>query len=154
MTVVDLADAHRRIAPLLGLPAWDVRRGHGSFVTVEFGAPLPPDDRSGRVHGRWHLWIEMAAWRLETADEVLVGSEDEGLEEALARLEGRPLTGVVIRPPALDTRFDFDGLRLETFPIYRPDPEDGEFDHWTLWLGTSGEVLVARSELTVEPSGG
>ncbi|MFJ3788783.1 hypothetical protein [Kitasatospora sp. NPDC090091] len=152
MTAVDLPETHRRIGPLLGQPAWDVRRGIGSFVTMEFGEPLPPD-RSGRVYGRWHLWIQMAAWRLETADRVLVGSEDQGLEEALTRLEGRPLTSVVIKPSTLETRFDFDGLRLETFPMYRRDGEEGELDHWLLWLGT-GEVLVAGSELTVEPAGG
>ncbi|MFI9366202.1 hypothetical protein ACIG5E_34890 [Kitasatospora sp. NPDC053057] len=151
MTAVDLAEAHRRIRPLLGQRAWDVPQGVGSFVTMEFGEPLPPD-RSGRVYGQWHLWVQMAAWRLETADEVLVSSGDERLQEALTQLEGRPLTGVVIRPPALETRFDFDGLRLETFPIYRRDPEEGEFEHWLLWLG-AGEVLVAGSELTVEPSG-
>ncbi|MFE0464405.1 hypothetical protein ACFW1A_34650 [Kitasatospora sp. NPDC058965] len=119
-------------------------------MTVEFGPPRPPDP-TGYVGGQWHLWIMMAAWRLETADEVVVGSEDQGLDEALANLDGRPLTGVEIRPPALATRFDFDGLRLETFPIYRKDPEQGEFEHWLLWLPT-GEVLVAGSALTVEPT--
>jgi hypothetical protein len=152
MTTVDIAEAHRRIRPLLGQRAWDVRRGIGSYVTMEFGRPLPPAE-SGRVYGEWHLWIMMAAWRLETADRVIVGSEDQGLEEALARLDGRPLTGVTIRPPALETRFDFDGLRLETFPIYRTDPEDGDYDNWLLWLGDE-DVLVATSELTVRPSGG
>ncbi|MFF3070216.1 hypothetical protein ACFVSN_06890 [Kitasatospora sp. NPDC057904] len=150
--VVGVAEAHRRIGPLLGRPAWDVRRGMGSFVTMEFGRPQPPD-RFGRVYGEYHLWIQMAAWRLETDDRVVVGSEDPGLGEALAGLEGRALTEVVIRPPALATRFDFGGLRLETFPMYRSDPEDGEFDHWSLWLNP-GEVLVAGSELTVEPAGG
>ncbi|RIJ76775.1 hypothetical protein D1871_10435 [Nakamurella silvestris] len=26
-------------APMIGLPCWLVRRGHGSFVTLEFGSP-------------------------------------------------------------------------------------------------------------------
>ncbi|MGW4898694.1 hypothetical protein ACWEQL_41665 [Kitasatospora sp. NPDC004240] len=84
---------------------------------------------------------------------MIAGSEDQGLEGALARLEGRALTDVLIRPPALETRFDFDGLRLETFPMYRRDPEEEEYDHWLLWLG-AGEVLVAASGLTIEPAGG
>ncbi|MFE9423622.1 hypothetical protein ACFYNO_11750 [Kitasatospora sp. NPDC006697] len=147
---VDLARAQRLIAPLLGEPAWRVEQGYGSYVTMEFGPPLPPDT-GGFVHGRWHLWIQMAAWRLETADRVIAGSEDQGLQQALSRLEGRPLTAVTIQPPSLAAVFDFDGLRLVTFPIYRSDPEDGEFDHWLLWLG-NGEVLVAASDLTVEPS--
>jgi hypothetical protein len=152
MSTIDLAGAQRRISPLLGRRAWNVRRGIGSFVTIEFGRPLPPDDR-GSVHGEYHLWIMMAAWRLETADHVIVGSEDQGLEQALTRLEGRPLTEVLVRPPAMETRFDFAGLHLEVFPIYRSDPEDGEHDHWLLWLG-DGDVLVAGSELTTAPSGG
>lgn len=49
MTAVDLTEAHRRIGPLLGQHAWDIRRGIGSFVTMEFGQPLPPD-QSGRVY--------------------------------------------------------------------------------------------------------
>ncbi|MFF1868563.1 hypothetical protein [Kitasatospora herbaricolor] len=152
MSSIDLTEAQRRISPLLGQRAWNVRRGIGSFVTIEFGRPLKPD-ANGNVHGEYHLWIMMAAWRLETADQVIVGSEDQDLDQALARLEGRLLTEVLIRPPALETRFDFAGLRLETFPIYRRDPEEGEYDHWILWLG-DGDVLVAGSELTTEPSGG
>ncbi|MFD8595090.1 hypothetical protein ACFV1L_08830 [Kitasatospora sp. NPDC059646] len=105
------------------------------------------------MHGEYHLWIMMAAWRLETADEVFVGSEDQRLDQALTRLEGRPLTEVLIRPPAWETRFDFAGLRLETFPMYRRDPDEAEYDHWMLWLG-AGDVLVAGSHLTIEPSGG
>jgi hypothetical protein len=152
VSTIDLAGARRRIGPLLGQRAWNVRRGIGSFVTIEFGRPLPPDAR-GTVHGEYHLWIMMAAWRLETTDQVIVGSEDQGLDQALARLEGRPLTDVLIRPPALETRFDFAGLRLETFPIYRRDPGEGEYEHWMLWLG-DGDVLVAGSALTTESSGG
>jgi hypothetical protein len=152
MSTIDLAGAQRRIGPLLGQLAWNVRRGIGSFVTIEFGGPLPPD-ACGNVHGEYHLWITMAAWRLETVDRVIIGSEDQGLEQALARLEGRPLTEVLIRLPALETRFDFAGLRLETFPIYRRDPAEGEYDHWILWLG-DGDVLVAGSELRTESSGG
>lgn len=142
------AEARRRIAPLLGQAAWHVRRGYGSFVTMEFGRALPPDRRGG-LYGEWHLWIMMALWRLETADEVLVGSEDQGLQEALAVLEGRPLTDVLIRPQVLETCFDFDGLRLQTFPIHRRDG-DGDFDHWLLWL-PAGEILVAGSALTLLP---
>jgi hypothetical protein len=65
-----LADA---FDPVRGLPSWDVRRGHGSFLTLEFGPPrLEIDDvrnvhahigadwikvprRMAQVHGEWHL---------------------------------------------------------------------------------------------------
>ncbi|MFJ8435948.1 hypothetical protein ACIQ9P_32070 [Kitasatospora sp. NPDC094019] len=151
MSAIDLAGARRRIDPLLGQRAWNVRRGIGSYVSIEFGHPLPADGR-GNVHGHYHLWIMMAAWRLETADQVIVGSEDpdQDIDQALARLEGRRLTEVLIRPPALETRFDFAGLRLETFPIFRHDPQEGEYDHWLLRIG-DGDALVAGSEMTIAP---
>ncbi|MFC8723525.1 hypothetical protein [Kitasatospora sp. NPDC057198] len=148
MSTVTLDQARRRIAPLLGLPAWRVEHGWGSFVDMEFGDPLPPDGR-GKVYGRWHLWVMMAAWRLEDADRVLAGSEDHGLQESLDYLEGRPLTEVLIDPGTLATVFDFDGLRLRTFPLYRTDPDEGEYDHWLLWLDGSGDVLVADSRLRI-----
>ena len=150
MTVVDLPQAQRRISPLLGQRAWNVRRTIGSNVMIQLGRPQPPD-RWGHLRGEYCLWISMAAWRLETAERVIIGSEDQGMQEALAQLEDRPLTDVLIRPPALATRFDFDGLRLETFPIYRPDPGRGDFDHWLLWLNRE-DVLVAGSQLTIEPA--
>ncbi|MFF4341429.1 hypothetical protein ACFY00_16025 [Kitasatospora sp. NPDC001540] len=148
MSTVTPEQARQRIAPLLGLPAWRVERGWGSFVDMEFGDPLPPD-QDGRVYGRWHLWVMMAAWRLESADRVLAGSEDAALQQALDHLEGRPLTDVLIAPGTLATTFDFDGLRLRTFPLYRPDPDGHEYDHWLLWLDGSGDVLVADSRLRI-----
>jgi hypothetical protein len=66
----------RAFAPVTGLPAWNVRKGHGSFLTLEFGkphlvvrqpivaAPEASDEvrtalrhRSVYPHGEWHLWI-------------------------------------------------------------------------------------------------
>jgi hypothetical protein len=71
MAAVDvLADA---FDPVRGLPSWEVRRGHGSFLTLEFGAPsvevgdvrtlrtpiagerLPVPSRGAYVRGEWHL---------------------------------------------------------------------------------------------------
>ncbi|MFB7949246.1 hypothetical protein ACFC6L_30520 [Kitasatospora phosalacinea] len=148
MTTVTPEQARLRIAPLLGLPAWRVERGWGSFVDVQFGDPLPPD-RDGTVRGRWHLWVMMAAWRLESTDHVLAGSEDTHLQQALDHLEGRPLTDVLITPGTLATTFEFDTLRLRTFPLHRADPDGHEYDHWLLWLDGTGDVLVAGSRLRI-----
>jgi hypothetical protein len=61
--------------PLLGLPSWLVKRGYGSFITLEFGQPqiregryvaregyLPDipigvELRPTSVCSDWHLWI-------------------------------------------------------------------------------------------------
>lgn len=42
MTIVDLAEAQRRIRPLLGQRAWNVRRTIGSNVFIQLGRPQPP----------------------------------------------------------------------------------------------------------------
>jgi hypothetical protein len=62
-------------ADLYGLPSWNVRKGHGSFMTFEFGEPyLEVGEaieretpfgfrcvkRQTAVHGVWHLWIYMS----------------------------------------------------------------------------------------------
>ncbi|GLW71520.1 hypothetical protein Kpho02_38190 [Kitasatospora phosalacinea] len=93
--------------------------------------------------------LGLPAWRLESADRVLAGSEDAALQQALDHLEGRPLTDVLITPGTLATTFDFGGLRLRTFPLHRPDPDGHEYDHWLLWLDGSGDVLVADSRLRI-----
>lgn len=90
LSVDVLADA---FAPIAGLPSWEVRRGHGSFVTLEFGAPrveisdvqalrkpiagetLEVPSRSAYVHGEWHLWIYCCEWSLAWRDREIGHSE-------------------------------------------------------------------------------
>jgi hypothetical protein len=62
--------------PVLGLPSWLVRKGIGSFITLEFGDPtltirdpkpwtartatgeaLSTRRRQTSVHGEWHQWM-------------------------------------------------------------------------------------------------
>lgn len=113
------------IAPLLGRPAWDVRLGIGSFITVEFGERVTVSPRDSR--GEWLLWITYAGWLLENSTGILVSSGDDRklIRQEIVILEGRPLQviRVSLNPP--ETRFVFDeGLALSTFPDgYVPDSE-------------------------------
>jgi hypothetical protein len=133
-TSVDIHVIEEKLKPLLGKKAWGVALGVGSFITLEFGRPLAPyATKQGRevIHGEWHLWVYDCAWRLETADGVLVASEDDRneIEEAIKSLEGAALKLVELFPPALDTLLKFDnGLTLRLFPIYSNDA-----DHWMLF---------------------
>jgi hypothetical protein len=61
---------------LVGKRAWGLRRDIGSIFFLEIGEPVARP-RVLRQHGEWHFLIEECPWRLETQNEVLVGSEDE-----------------------------------------------------------------------------
>ncbi|MFE2912275.1 hypothetical protein ACFRKE_28200 [Kitasatospora indigofera] len=131
------------IEPLLGHEARAPRLLHGSNLAIDFGRPNEPF--VGPVlQGEWHLWIAMAAWRIERSEGVVAGSEDPRpvLEPAVGMIGGRRLTGVDIRMPSLETAFDFDGLRLLVFPVHSrrdvPDPAE----HWLLRT-PAGDVVTA-----------
>ncbi|MEP7134621.1 MAG: hypothetical protein ABI904_06785 [Chloroflexota bacterium] len=137
---VDILKINDKIAPLIGMKAWGVSLGIGSFVTIEFGKALPSDKVTGRQHGEWHLWIYCSAWRLETEKEVIVGSEDERsiLEDAIQQLNGTLLNSVTITRPAFDTIFEFDGLnKIRVFPLSFHD----DCEYWMLYT-PDGNVLT------------
>src|SRR2546427_12537216 len=110
----------------IGLPAWGVSLGVGSFVTAEFGAAIPSG--SGRTHGEWHLWVRASGWRLQSTDDVLGASEDdrERLRTSLQVLNGKALREFKVARPAGDARLIFDeDLELRLFPITTED-----YEHW------------------------
>ena len=139
VTEADIQEIEAKLEPLIGQAAWGVSLGVGSFVTLEFGALVPPHDGEGVPHGQWHLWIYCSAWRIDEGNEVLTGSEDsrEKLEAAVRRMDGLVLQHVGVSPPALETSFNFDqGISLRVFPIF----SEG-FEHWMLYT-PDGNVLT------------
>src|SRR6516165_10824081 len=128
--------------PLHRLPSWNVQKGHGSFLTFEFGQPsleigqvqeswptsfgFACGHRSAFVHGDWHLWIYMCAWRMRQDGNVICESDSD--EVTIARgcgvLNGQALSSVVV-PTAGTTifRFDLGGL-LECIRYPDHQPED------------------------------
>ncbi|GEA86995.1 hypothetical protein [Cellulomonas cellasea] len=125
---------------VLGLPAWLPRQGHGSFLTFEFGERR---DRDGHEHGEWHLWVQMAAWRIEDAHRVLAACEDDRqvIGAALSLLDRRPLSSIVATGPALDTVFDFSGVLLRTFGVESQRSADDSVDNW--WMRRPDGQVVA-----------
>lgn len=123
--------------PAYGTPSWSVRRGVGSFLTFEFGAPsLEIDDvrelsahvggefirvprRLAFVKGEWHLWIYMCDWSLSWRDRALAHSESDDLEidRALSVVNGQSLTKVTAGGADGTSSFAFDlSCVLETRP--------------------------------------
>jgi hypothetical protein len=104
------------IRALIGKSPWGLRRGVGTFLTMEFGAP--ENDSSGKVvHGEWHLWLYNCNWRIEARDTVLVSSEYESttIDLALPRLELDSIRQAEVSNPSLNLSLHFSsGVRLLT----------------------------------------
>jgi hypothetical protein len=140
-------------ASVVGLPAWSVRRGYGSFVTLEFGETrATPHGHPPRGDG--HLWIYCCRWRLLIGGTQIACDEssDAEIDAAVARLEGQPLAGVSNDNGA--TQFRFSVAVLETWPY--DDTEDWPRDGTDTWMffAPSGNVLTYRADgaHSLEPS--
>lgn len=135
---------------VIALPCWNAKRGHGSFITMEFGEPtLRVREPTGKLTwrtvtpvGQWHLWIYQCEWRISERTVELAHSEspNDAIEKAIAALDGQRLSAL----PALDSaskgwlfRFDLGGM-LMTIPY--DDYDDPKSDQWMLYEPT-GDVL-------------
>ena len=132
-------------ADVIGKPCWLAKRGHGSFITMEFGEPHlevrePADASSSEtlrrrgiaVHGDWHLWIYCCEWRILEEGRVIAHSEspDAEIDKAVRRLDGQKLIGVRVARETGASRIDFEGdLILATS---RMDEADPSYENWML----------------------
>lgn len=146
-------------ADLLGLPCWGVKRGCGSFLTLEFGEPslfvreptvtTSTSEKVRRslarrlvvVHGAWHLWIYCCDWRVESSGRTVGDSSTpKRIDKAARELDGQRLLGVTLRPKGARTRFIFDfGAVLETRPY------DRRSEQWMLFT-PGNRVLSFRAD--------
>ena len=142
--------------PILGCPAWQVKKGYGSFLTLEFGEPSlvidepreprRPRNRIVTIRGDWHLWIYCCNWEIAQDGKRLAHSEsdDEIIAKATAQLDGQCLERLWMEPGTVVTHFEFDlGAVLKTFPYDDDDDEPNE--QWMLYE-PSGDVLSVRSD--------
>jgi hypothetical protein len=151
---------------VLGLPSWLVRKGHGSFITLELGDPdvsveqprlLPtfidggPERamiRGAHVHGAWHLWIYACLWSLTVNAIELAHSEsaDQTIGRALRILNGQALVSVQVDPDSPRSTFTFDlGCVLTTRPSPAITPDEEPAEQWMLFQ-PNGRVLTIRSD--------
>jgi hypothetical protein len=150
--------------PLAGQLVWSVRRGVGSFLTMEFGEPhlsirepiTPRVSRSAKVQrmlkrrrvfieGDWHFWIQWGHWKLRTAHGSLDFQAPSGspLDECLADLDGQRLVSARADRPGKVAVWEFDqGGLLE---IGHSGQEDEE-PQWSLhrWNGDVIELCGSR----------
>ena len=153
--------------PAAGAEAWSAKLGYGSNIFVELGERRELSYKFGertrtREVGSWSLWVELAAWRIEDDAQVIVACEDSRptIAERIPILQGRRITAVRVIKPALETVFDFDGVRLLVFPAYSGLSLTGasggsphEYCQWSLWR-PQGDILsvLPGSRWSVEPS--
>jgi hypothetical protein len=150
--------------PLIGRPVWNVRRGHGSSLTLESGEPhlsvrepIASASSSAKVQsilrrrrvfvvGDWHFLVLYGEWELSTVSGVLGSRTCPGSpnDECLADLDGQKLLSVGHGrlPSALVLTFDL-GAKLEIWPSAEiPD------DQWSLH-GWDGNIAACQSDGTL-----
>jgi hypothetical protein len=107
---------HEVFQPLIGKLAWQVRRGYGSFLTMEFGDPhleirqpraldasAPHRVRENfarrrvTVVGQWHFWIQYCDWVIKTPNHAISSEKTDNpdlVDACLEELDGQALTAV------------------------------------------------------------
>jgi hypothetical protein len=146
-----MTDIRHYFKPVLGLPAWRVKLGVGSFVTFEFGRRKKVD---GHIHGEWHLWIYLSNWALLHGERQLVDSDSDRrvISVALRRLEGVALTDVQLDPRDFRTTFVFGNFGLVVSAADYLDDPDKRDHYWLFFM--PGEVLrVGPAGVSIEPAG-
>jgi hypothetical protein len=156
---------------IYGKPCWLVKRGHGSFLTFEFGDPhleirepeVPKENVTGSlrqlmrsrkvfIHGDWHLWIYCCAWKVFRGKELVGDSSAKvAIRHAANFLDGQKLVGFSLRPYRVQCAFEFDlGGRLETRPYDRQSEQWLFYDHrphMVLTLRADGYYQYGRSDV-------
>jgi hypothetical protein len=145
---------------ILGKPCWDVKPGHGSFLTLEFGSPHlevrePIAARKGastkvREHlarrqvdprGEWHLWIMYCDWEVHCKGKSVGDSSTKvRTRRAADFLNGQKLIRFSFLPNKAQSVFAFDlGATLKTLPY------DKDSEQWWLFE-PSNMVLAVRAD--------
>lgn len=108
---------------IYGIPAWNVKKGHGSFLTFEFGQPkLIISERKSKkrdifISGEWHFWVYCCDWKYYFEEKLVAHNESSNklIEKATYSLDGQALKDVRISEKVSTFVFDFGG-KLEIKP--------------------------------------
>ena len=137
---------------MIGLRVRNVKQGHGSFLTMEFGKEFEYEIKvHGKIEkekrGEWYFWIYMSAWRIDDNLKPIAGCEDSRkiIEKALKKIENQKLMNVKILNAAHDMKIEFENsVIINLFSIYTEDESDSE--NWMLFT-------PERKVLSVGPGG-
>jgi hypothetical protein len=158
---MDADPIQKAFAPLIGLPAWLVRKGHASCLTFEFGQPhlkirqpiMSPSGseqarrllskRSISPRGEWHLWIYCCHWRVLSDRNEIAWSEspEQAIVKAARELDGLLLTKVSVDRVGRTSEFAFESET--TIQMWPYDEDDSP--QWMLFT-QSGDVLTYRAD--------
>ena len=150
------------LSPLIGQLAWNVQRGVGTFLTMEFGEShlsvrepiVPKASVSPRVRrdlqrrrvfvvGDWHLWIQHADWKLKTMNGTLSSNHNIGTrrDSVLLDLSGQRLVSVDVAPSTARWTLAFDlGGVLDIWPATYKAEELWGLHRW------DGDIVGCRQD--------
>jgi hypothetical protein len=150
----------RVFSEIYGKPCWNVKPGHGSFLTLEFGKPhlevrepivagkgatrkvrMVLARRNVFVHGEWHLRVADCAWEvLSNGRHVGNGSTKPSMRRAATFLDGQKLIRFSFISQGVGCIFEFDlGASLRTLPY------DRKGEQWVLFTPKQ-KVLTLRAD--------
>jgi hypothetical protein len=151
------------VRPLIGHLVWNIRGGHGSFLTLEFGNPhltirepkVPSPERDAKVRralgrrrvfvvGDWSLFIQYCDWKISVGDSS-IDSQSIGVstDECLLDLEGQRFVSLEGADLPNSWKFQFNlGGKFEIWPSAAYQPTD---DLWSLrtW---NGDVAALQTD--------
>ncbi|MCD6050827.1 MAG: hypothetical protein K0Q55_2230 [Verrucomicrobia bacterium] len=134
------------LAQIVGKAPWAVAKGHGSFLTFDFGARHV--DNSG-AFGEYHLWIYMCHWRITNDGNELAHNESatDVISNACTFLQDKELLavkyGLTVRNDGTrsTSRFEFaDRVVLETVSYEERQSDEA---NWMLIDRSSGWKCTA-----------
>ena len=127
--------------PILKKMAWQLRRGNGTFLTMEFGSPkldirepIAHAEKNGSsilwrrrvfVRGEWHLWIQYCRWNAqsrsghEASSEINLAETKSTLEE----IDGQFIQSVRYDAEKCNIELNFD---LDSKILISPEPGNSD----------------------------
>jgi len=135
-------DAWACISQLVGVRAWGVKRGLGSFLTFEFGPQMDG------IHGKWHLWVYCCDWVVAVNGQCKGTSSDTSkeIDQIIAEFEGLVFRNLIYQPSKGKSCFQFSSN-------YELICESGDYhdeEQWMLFFPERTISLLNNGEFMFE----
>lgn len=136
------------LSRIQGLKSYNIKLGHGSFLTIDFGEPIEINVKTKKgiekfTRGEWHLWIYMCAWRIDKDNKALAGSSDSRnkIESVLKKIDGKELISFRLKH-SLEAVLVFHGkYELRMFSINTEDQ-----DQWMIYTPDKNVLTVGPGD--------